>query len=221
MPSVKNLVVEGVFDKLFFDALFAGLGINDVEVKTPRNDGLSYNGKGNAIDLFASSLLNVHSGSIKKLALIIDSDFSELSSEGFHNTLSKVIEKTRNKKFEIKTQPANYKNGILLRNDSCGLDVALWIMPDNKKDGYLEYLLFNALKTVKTDITNEATNIIEKIKTKEYPAHHEMKAMLAVAMAMLENPGRNISHLINKDILDYKNNPYLRTFITFLCDYFL
>ncbi|MDR2176571.1 MAG: hypothetical protein LBP20_00825 [Treponema sp.] len=42
--------------------------INDVDVKTPNKNGIAYNGKGNAIDLFASSLLNIRSGSIERLA---------------------------------------------------------------------------------------------------------------------------------------------------------
>jgi hypothetical protein len=186
----------------------------------PQKSGIAYNGKGNAIDLFVSTLLNIQSGSIERLALIIDSDFSHISSQGFRNTLNTIIEKTRTKGFDIKTQPVNYQNGILLKNDAHELDVALWIMPDNKIDGYLEYLLFSALGAAKTDITSEATEIISKIKTKEYPAHHEMKAKLAIAMAMLENPGRNISHLIEKNILDYGNNQYLKTFTIFLRDYF-
>ena len=220
MSNKKYLIVEGVYDKIFFEALLLALGVNDVEIKTPINNGLSYNGKGNAINLFVSSLLSIRSGSIKKLALIVDSDFSKISSQGFRNTLDAVIAKTRAKGFDIKTQPVNYKDGILLKNDSCELDAALWIMPDNKMDGYIEYLLFDALSLVKTDITSEATSIIEKSKTKEYPAHHEMKAKLAIAMAMLENPGRNISHLINKNILNYKDNKLLNYFTNFLFDYF-
>ena len=220
MTFKKQLIVEGVFDKLFFDALLQALGINNVDVITPQKNGIAYNGKGNAIDLFTTILLNVQSGSIEKLALIIDSDFSEISSQGFRNTLNILIEKIRHRGFDIKTQPANYRDGILFKNDSCELDVALWIMPDNKMDGYLEYLLFDALNAVKPNITSEATDIISRIKTKEYPAHHEMKAKLAIAMAMLENPGRNISHLIGKNILDYRNNKSLKTFTTFLCGYF-
>jgi hypothetical protein len=220
MVFKKHLIVEGIFDKLFFDILLSSLTINDVDVKTPNKNGIAYNGKGNAIDLFASSLLNIYSGSVERLALIIDSDFSDISSQGFRNTLNVIIDKARSKGFDIKTLPTNYKNGILLKSDSCGFDVALWIMPNNKSDGYIEYLLFDALNEVKSNITSEATSIIAKTKVKEYPSHHEMKARLAIAMAMLENPGRNISHLIDKNILDYKNNPSLKNIITFLSTYF-
>jgi hypothetical protein len=220
MLSKKYLIVEGVFDKLFFDALLPALGIKDVEIKTPQNNGIAYNGKGNAIDLYVTMLLGIPSGGTERLALIIDADFSEISSQGFRTTLNTLIEKTSTKGFDIKTQATDYRNGILFKNDAYKLDVALWIMPDNKIDGYLEYLLFNALSAVKTNITTEATDIISKIKTKEFPAHHEMKAKLAIAMAMLENPGRNISHLIDKNILNYGNNQYLKTFTTFLCNYF-
>jgi hypothetical protein len=216
----KQLIVEGVFDKLFFDALLSGLAIKDVDVKTPHRSGIAYNGKGNAIDLFVSSLLNILSGNIEKLALVIDADFADISSQGFRNTLDAVVKKTCCKGFDIKTMPTNYQNGIFLKNDACGLDAALWIMPNNNFDGYLEFLIFKALDMVKPNITFEAASIIAKIKTKEYPAHHEMKAKLAVAMAMLENPGRNISHLIEKNILDYRNNQYLKAFINFLCNYF-
>lgn len=220
MSVKKYLVVEGIFDKAFYDALLPAIGIRNVDVKTPNDSGIAYNGKGNAIDLFATILLSLQSDSAAKLAIIVDADFTDIHSQGFRSTLNNLLEKSKSKGFNLKTKPGNYQNGILLKSDKCKNDAAVWIMPDNKKDGYLEYLLFDALDAVKNDITSEAISIISKMKHSEYPAHHEMKAKLAVAMAMLENPGRNISHLIGKNIIKYDDNQYLKNLKTFLCNYF-
>ncbi|MDR0965413.1 MAG: hypothetical protein LBM75_02715 [Myxococcales bacterium] len=93
-------------------------------------------------------------------------------------------------------------------------------MPNNKSDGYLENLLFDALKLEKPELASESEDIVLKFKNKAYPPHHETKAKLAIAMAMLENPGRNISHLIEKDILNHNTNDILGNFISFLKSYF-
>jgi hypothetical protein len=212
---MKLLIVEGTFDKSFFEALLSALKIKDVEVKTP-----GCNGKGNAIKLFTTSLKMAKSGDVERLALIIDSDFSDISSQGFRKTLNDVIDKVTVEGFTVKTSAAAYQNGILLEDKAYSAVAALWIMPDNKTDGYIEYLLFEALNAVKPDMATEAADIVEKIRNKEYPHHHEMKANLAVAMAMLDNPGRNISRLISKNILDYRNNPSLKKLTSFLSSFF-
>jgi hypothetical protein len=220
MQVKKQLIVEGYFDKMFMDSLLKSSGIKDVDVKMPQAIGTQYGGKGNAINVFASALNLLNDGSLEKIALVIDADFVDISSQGFRNTLQTIKDKTSVKGFNIKTQPVNYRNGIYFKKDSLDVDVAIWIMPDNHLDGYIEYLLFEALKTTKTSIICEMEGIISGMKNKEYPKHHEMKAKLAIAMAMLENPGRNITHLVEKDILNHNHNPVLKNFINFLEYYF-
>jgi hypothetical protein len=220
MPSKKQLIVEGYFDKLFFGALLRSMGVDDVDVKMPQSAGASYGGKGNAISVFYSALGLLNDGSIENLALIVDADFVEISSQGFRNTLKEINKQLDIKDFKLKTMAAKYKNGLIYRKDSLGIDVAVWIMPDNSSDGYLEYMLFNALHEKRSLIATEATTIVSGLKNKEYAPHHERKAKLAVAMAMLENPGRNISHLIESDILDHNNNSILKDFIEFLKQFY-
>ncbi|MDR1231963.1 MAG: hypothetical protein LBK61_11270 [Spirochaetaceae bacterium] len=220
MQCKKRLIVEGYFDKLFQDALLRSLGMSDIEVTIPQTSGSPYGGKGNAINLFASATHLLYDGSLEKLALIVDADFENISSQGFGKTLENIEEKVNAKGFEKQTKPVNYKTGIYFTKESPKVKIAAWIMPNNSINGYLEYLLFEALKMTKSSITNETENIVSKIQNKEYPPHHEMKAKLAVAMAMMENPGRNISHLMEKDMLDCNNNIKLRDFIEFLSEYF-
>ncbi|GHU58111.1 hypothetical protein FACS189444_1290 [Spirochaetia bacterium] len=134
--------------------------------------------------------------------------------------LADIKDKIGKKGFNLTTSPTNYKAGLFFRNSSLDVDIAVWIMPNNGLNGYLEYLLFDALKTTKSAICIDAEKIISTLKNSEYPKHHEMKAKLAVAMAILENPGRNISHLIEKDILDGKHNQVLKEFTNFLQQFY-
>jgi hypothetical protein len=221
MPSyTKKLIVEGYFDKLFLDILLQSMKLKDVEVKTPQKNGIMHGGKGNAISVFVSALKLLNDGSIEKLALIVDADFSNISSQGFRKTFDEISVKVNSEGFDIKTASSKFKNGIYYKKESIGVDVAVWIMPNNGLDGYLEYLLFDAFKVTKPQIVSEAEKIIDRLQNKEYPPHHEMKAKLAISMAMLENPGRNISHLVEKNILNYSHNPVLQDFVDFLKNYF-
>jgi hypothetical protein len=216
----KQIFVEGYFDKLFLESLLHSLNLKDIEVKMPQMTGVSYGGKGNAISVFSSALNLLNDGSIENLALIVDADFTAISSQGFSNTLQAIKDKVEIKGFRLTKSSKNYETGLFFRNDSLKVDIAVWIMPNNGFDGYLEYLLFNALKITKSLIAADAIKISSALRNKEYPEHHEMKAELAIAMAMLENPGRNISHLIEKDILNYNNNPVLKNFTDFLKQFY-
>ena len=218
--SKQYLIVEGYFDKLFYSSLLPKIGRKDINITTPNRNGTGYNGKHNAIDLCCKLIDQMLDGSIDKIGLIIDSDFNDISSQGFVNSLDYIKAKLSDKGFDIKTKPVKYNDGLHFYHSGLNKDIALWLMPDNKNDGYLEYLLFEALTETKSDLTAEAIQIISSLKNKEYPSHHECKAKLAIAMSMLDNPGRNITHLIEKDIVNLHANKKMDKLLNFLTTYF-
>ncbi|MDR0965414.1 MAG: hypothetical protein LBM75_02720 [Myxococcales bacterium] len=131
--SKNLLIVEGKFDKEFLENLLKRIGIS-VEIVTPQtSSGAGYGGKGNAITLFISSLKRLEQGSLEKLALVIDADFSNIHTQGFQNTLKSLLDpkngKLKETGFDIRTKSNEYQSGLFFRNESLECDIALWIMP--------------------------------------------------------------------------------------------
>lgn len=213
MPQ-RYLVVEGTFDYNFFELLLKKCSIKNIEISRAH-----YGGKGNAINILPELIKQFHDGSADKIALIVDSDFISISKQGFYNTLDDVKEKIEPEGYELQTQPCNFNKGLIFKNTSHLPDIAVWIMPDNSSDGYLETLLFNSLKENEVKYLGEANRLYKSVKIKKYPNHHESKAKLAFYMAIQDNPGRNISHIIRKDFIDFDSDQ-MKKFIDWLTNYF-
>lgn len=215
----KYLIVEGKYDQNFFEKLLDFKKMKGVSIKCPRDLKGSYNGKGNCIDLLTGLVPSFHDGSMSKLGLIVDADFEKISSQGFGNTLKSISEKLKNFGYNIYTKPCNYSNGIIFSNSSGLPDIAIWIMPNNKNEGYIEYFLKDLIDDKLSDMIADAEKICSKMAHKKFSDHHLVKSEIAVFMAMQDNPGRNISHMIEKSLLDF-DKPQLKVFYSFLNKYF-
>jgi hypothetical protein len=225
----KLLVVEGYFDKLFFDALLQRLGIDDIDISEctestiPQTGEIkTYGGKNKAIERFITALGRLQRTSgLQRLALIVDADFSDfpnLPHEGYASVVQRIENQLKDKDYNRSS--TNHSKEIYFENSLSNRQVALWVMPNNQDDGYLEYLLFNALKEAEQELSLEAKKIADEIKNKRYSPQDQQKAMLAIAMAMLKDPGRDSSYLVKKGILNLNQNTVLKDLINFLQNYF-
>jgi hypothetical protein len=215
----KYLIVEGYYDFLFYTALFNKLKIKDIKIISPQNFGFPYNGKGNALNLLKDLIKQFYDGRAEKIGIILDADFNNISKQGFHNTLQEIKEKVKKDGYELLTKPNKYNEGIILKSSKGLPDIAVWIMPDNKSEGYLEFLLIEAIDSANKHSKEEAEKICNALKTYTFPEHHRQKSLLAIFMAMQENPGRNITHLVEKNYLDFENGT-MKKLIHFITDYY-
>jgi hypothetical protein len=215
----KYLIVEGYYDFLFYTSLFNKLKIKDIKIIPPQHVGFPYNGKGNAITLLKDLVKQFYDGRVEKIGIIVDADFKEISKQGFHNTLDDIKESVKEDGYEPFTKPGDYRNGIILKSSKGLPDIAVWIMPDNRKEGYLEYLLLESIDVANKKATEEAEKICKGLKNYKFSEHHRQKSFLAIFMAMQENPGRNITHLIEKDYIDFRNGK-IEKLINFITNYY-
>ncbi|MDM8523712.1 hypothetical protein QUF80_10100 [Desulfococcaceae bacterium HSG8] len=215
----KYLIVEGYYDFLFYTSLFNKLKIKDIKIIPPQSLGFRYNGKGNTITLLKDLIKQFYDGSVEKIGIIVDADFKDISKQGFHNTLHDIKGKVEKYGYEPFTKPNDYHNGIILKSSKGLPDIAVWIMPDDKNEGYLEYLLLDVIDSSNKRSTEEAGKICNDLKNYSFPEHHRQKSFLAIFMAMQENPGRNITHLIEKDYIDFQNGK-MEKLINFIIDYY-
>ncbi len=218
MPQ-RYLVVEGTFDYNFFELLLNKCSIKNIKIIHPKSFGGYYGGKGNAINILPNLIKQLQDKTADKIALIVDSDFISISRQGFHNTLDDVKEKIEPEGYELLTQSCNFNKGLIFKNTSDLPNIAVWIMPNNSSDGYLETLLFNSIKENEGDYLEEANRLYRSVNIKKYPHHHEYKAKLAFYMAIQDNPGRNISHIITNDFIDFDYDQ-MKKFIDWLTNYF-
>lgn len=218
MPQ-RYLVVEGTFDYNFFELLLKKCSIKNITIVHPKSLGGYYGGKGNAINILPDLIKQLDDETADKLALIVDSDFISISKQGFHNTLDEVKEKIAPNGYELLTQSCNFNKGLIFKSSSDLPDIAVWIMPNNSLDGYLETLLFKSLKENEGEYLEEANRLYRSVRIKKYPNHHESKAKLALYMAIQDNPGRNISHIIINDFIDFDSDQ-MKKFIDWLTNYF-
>jgi len=215
----KYLIVEGYYDFLFYTSLFKELSLRGIDIIQPKDFSPSFNGKGNAVNMLNDLIWQLYDGRAKRIGIIIDADFDYISNQGFHNTFHQVCEKVKDHGYEPFTQPCNYHKGIILKSSKGLPEVAVWIMPDNSHVGYLEFLLLDSINSERVQCLKEAENICKNLENFKFPEHHKRKAILAIFMAMQENPGRNITHLIEKKYLDFEKAT-MKNLITFVKTYY-
>lgn len=217
--SNKYLIVEGIYDKIFYENLFKKIQLKKINVKCPQDFYAPYNGKGNCINLLSQLVPQFNDGTIQKIALIVDADFNDISSQGFSSTLECIKQKLSDFNYEKLTQPCDHRNGIIFSNSNGLPEIAVWIMPNNSDEGYIEYFLKGAVHSDQSEVIDEAIEICSSMKTKRFSDHHEVKSQIAVFMAMQDNPGRNITHMIEKSLIDIKNSE-MEKFCSFLKRYY-
>lgn len=218
MPE-KYLIVEGYYDYLFYKSLFEKLSIKDIKVTKPQDTGISYGGKGNAIKFLGTLASQFRDGRADKILIILDADFNNISNEGFYKTLYQIRDELSGYNYDIFTQPCKYTDGIILRSSKGYPDVAVWIMPDNSGEGYLESLLIEVIDSSVAACMREATEICTGLRNRRFPEHHYHKAVLAIFMAMQDNPGRNITHLIENGYINF-SNVKIRRLVDFIKNYY-
>lgn len=217
--SNKYLIVEGLYDKIFYKALFEKINLKKINVKSPQDFSIPYDGKGNCINLLSDLVPQFNDGTIEKIALIVDSDFNEISAQGFSNTLRNIDQKLSSLGYNKSTQSCNHKDGIIYSNPRGLPPIAVWIMPDNQNEGYLEYFLKKAIHQDNIQILEESIEICNKMKTRKFSDHHLVKSQLAVFMAMQDNPGRNINHMLERSLIDLDSTD-MKKLCKFLKDYY-
>jgi hypothetical protein len=215
----KYLIVEGYYDYLFYKSLFEKFAIKQIEILKPQDAKIPYGGKGNAVKLLGRLVPQFRDGRAERILIVLDADFKDICNEGFHKTLGTIHDEVKMYGYDVFTQPAKYAEGIVLKSSKGLPDIAVWIMPDNSNEGYLESLLIEIMNYSNQACIREAKEICHSLKNRRFKAHHQHKAILALFMAMQDNPGRNATHLVEKEHIDFDNGK-IKRFIDFIQSYY-
>lgn len=204
--AVNLLYVEGSDDRDFHQSFCKIIGLKDVEVKviTPIDvDADSGDGWSNLIKNLPILLKQINAGSIDKLGLILDADFSPDNSGGFLSRLKLVTDQLAIAGYTTPKKPNFLKGEEILHPDKLP-SVGLWIMPNHKDDGMLEAFIESLISDKdQLSLLDHADKSIKSLPITLFNQKlRSTKAKIFSWRAWQERPGLPLNSALNKGILD-------------------
>lgn len=225
--NIPNLIiVEGYNDKSFFERVCKRYKINsNITIGTPvdyipssQGGFNSKQGVINSLDLFLP-MLEDEDSSIKKIAIIIDSDIEGENNGGFKSTIELIKNKTQEYEYSGKHE---YKNGgiEIPHSDRRMNPLKIWIMPNNKDDGTVENWIKNKIIDTEKDIFSHACKVVAELKDKKFSQNAVVKAEIATWLAWQNQPGRTVGYTLKEgnELIDVNNSEF-KSFINWLKDF--
>jgi hypothetical protein len=214
----RLLIVEGEEDKKFFEAVFRAIGRAD-EVAIRHHPS----GKANAISVFGASLDRLTRASKASVGLVVDADDPVLNAtDGFLNTRRLVNQQLQQRLFSALTQGVG-TSGLLATAPQFGaVRAGLWVMPDNKSNGYLEDFANAVVAQGEKDrqafaatISTSVANGAHGGPTYTFKAHHLPKATIGTWLAWSDPPRMNLGTAVSRGLLDIEH-PRFQSLIAWL-----
>ena len=220
------LLVEGSNDKSFFEKVCKKYNINtNIQVSTPvdwvpSNQG-GFNSKQgviNSLDVFLPMLEDEES-SIKKIAIVIDSDINGDNNGGFISSIQQIKNKASEYNYANRH---TYKNGgvEIPHNDPQMSSLGIWIMPNNKDDGTIENWIKDKIINTEQEAFSHACSVVSELKNKKFTTNSIIKAEIATWLAWQNQPGRTIAYTLKEgeELIDINNDDF-KIFIKWLKDF--
>lgn len=197
----KILFVEGEEDKKLFQSTSRSCGIS-LDVKCDPS------GKGNAVLSFVAALKLQTSASRNRIGLVVDADFLQ-NGGGFLATQALINQKLKSINWSPLSQTP-YSGFKTTDNKNNGVQVGVWIMPDNLNDGYVENFVIQSISLDQQPLSNYAVqqtilaaaggNGIPTIPTKP---HHLDKAKIGTWLAWNNPPRMSIGAAHSNNLLNF------------------
>ncbi len=189
----RLLIVEGEEDQKFFEYVLALLEINarvtHVKVESQR-------GKDKAITTFRDALSGLLTSAKAQIGLMVDADdFHVNQDSGFQKTQSKINQVLQGENFNALNVIPNSTGYKSLRNGFKDVKAGVWIMPNNKDDGYLEHFSIKIISESEEAQFKFAHDQTKKIMDKvhqgpdfSFKDHHFEKAAIGAWLAWSDPP---------------------------------
>lgn len=218
--SQNVLVVEGNYDKEFIQHIcdkILGSQKVKVQLQTPTQLGGKNDGWRGLIDSLVIPLKGLDGGSIDKLGIIVDADFTGNNTGGVSERYKIVIEKIQSVILDESLGISGYNfpkspsfdDGNIFKNNQGLAGIGLWIMPDHRHDGMLEHFIEGLVISNKEQDALKSHSIEVVSKLPKYlfnQATQTKKAELNSWLSWQEKPGQ-LLNLIDNNTLDLSKNP--------------
>lgn len=209
---MKNLIVEGLGDKFFFERYCEHHAFDvDVTVITPEDVSNEFHTTKSGVIFSSLNKLieQVSVGKITRLGIIVDADQESVKSG---------IKKT---KLDLQTilQPHGYtlnnaNHGLVATNNDGLIDIGIWIMPDNIVDGTIENWIENLVHEKESELFQYSKKCVANLKTnnlQKFKDSRVIKAELATWFAWQKSPGYGLDFFFDEPLID-QNSPIYKNF---------
>lgn len=204
--STKRLIVEGSADKHFFASLCRELGCGDIWIGPPTEHDQGGNGKGNAFQALSDYLEEITTGHVTHLGIVIDADFcSSSQNDGFQATYSEISKRLNQHGY---LQHGDGKAGFIFTHLKNLPNIGVWIMPDNKSDGYLEQFCIHAASKSEACLLDHAKRAVATLTNPKFSPHKLAKAEISTWLAWQTDPGQGLNSLIGGNLLDTESSTF-------------
>lgn len=194
------LLVEGKTDKYFVEQLLR-------QLKLEQNFGIiSSNGVDKLLDDFQIHLKSTNV--LKKLWIIIDAD--ACADDAWFRVRARLIE-SGNYSRNIDSRALFPASGIILPDDSDGIVVGIWVMPNNLDAGMLESFLLNLVHE-NDSLIDHAINTVDGIEgcrdshPNLYKKEHLPKAKIHTWLAWQDEPGISLGTAMHHHLFQLDNH---------------
>jgi len=210
---MKNLIVEGFGDKVFFEKYCEHHAFNvDVTVITPEDiDSQNSTTKSGVIFKSLSPLIQqINVGKIKNLGIIVDAD-QEIHGSGLERTIRDLTNELEPHGYTLKTAA----DGFIAEHDDGLINIGIWIMPDNLVDGTIEHWINTLIHPNESNLFSEAKDIVSSLKSRNLQKFKDsrlLKAEIATWFAWQKSPGHGLDFFFNEPLIEL-NQPNYQSFL--------
>ena len=200
--SEKILLVEGGSDSSFFASLTKKIGINNLSIKPPVGFNQPSNGIDNVIGSLPLVLRQTRDGSISKVGIVVDADYT-VNGSGPENRYNQVTKEL--KKYSYKIPEYSPKiDGFIFSGEEGMPNIGLWIMPNNEHEGMLENLILSSITNAdQKKLLCHAKNSVQAIPVILFnTAIHSQKVLTNTLLSWQKDPGCGFSYLVRESLID-------------------
>jgi hypothetical protein len=202
----KVLLVEGLADSAFYEALCRETRRKAIKVRSPGSFGAEVDSKTNAIHRLPLLLKQVEDGSIDRIGLVVDADYEAEHGLGFAGTLEHVRNKVIAAGFERETRIAS--GGFVFKHRDDLPSVGLWIMPDNQHEGMLEHFVQACIVGAEqVALHGSACAAVARLSPPLFKSFHSAKAEVATWLAWQRMPGAPVASAVGDHLIDLSSPP--------------
>lgn len=210
---MKNLIVEGFGDKVFFEKYCEHHAFNvDVTVITPEdiNSQNSTTKSGVIFNSLGPLIQQINVGKIKNLGIIVDAD-QEVHGSGLERTIKDLTNELKPHGYTLKKT----SDGFVAEHDDGLISIGIWIMPDNLVDGTIEHWINSLIHPNEVNLFNESRTIVSSLKSKKLQKFKDsrlLKAEIATWFAWQKSPGHGLDFFFNEPLIEL-NQPNYQSFL--------
>lgn len=206
--SASILLVEGDADKLFFERICRFLDVStQIKVAPPKEFGQSSNTKGTVFSLLPTLFGQMADGSLRRFAVIVDADTAENNGMGYRKTADRFAECADTFGYK-RVQRKGQSGGIIFESNDGLSDIGLWVMPDNRREGYLEDWIKDCIISAEKNLFNLAVDTVKALPTpRKFKNIHQTKSEVATWLAWQKVPGQG-PHGASMELLDREAQPF-------------